>query len=126
MTKGKTFITAAAIVLAFQAPAFAESISLSVVHAEVGSDPVAGRLSLVLRFEQGSVAGWESFTAAHVGHPIELRAGKQLLATPVIREPIKGDMLHLWSDMPRDALALLVDKLRSGEVVIEITPLRSE
>ncbi len=77
------------------AAAAAEPLMLEVASAKSTYSRELGAAVLTITFSENSKQAFATFTAAHIGERVELRAGGKVLLSAIVREAIVGGVVQV-------------------------------
>lgn len=106
-------------------PAPPERISLEAERASATFDSRSGEPVVSIILTEASAKVFAEFTTAHVGRKVAFSIGGNVLATPIIREPILGGSTQISGDMTvQDATALAKQIYDGARIDVEVMPRR--
>jgi preprotein translocase subunit SecD len=99
-------------------PASAAPLVLEVARATPGFDQRTGEPMITITLTTPSLLEFAKFTAANVGAKTELRADGKVVASIIIKEPIRG--AFQISPLTVKQVADLANRMSTGNATIEV------
>lgn len=97
-----------------------DAVALNLVSAAAVQDARTGKPVLAIRLDERSATSFADFSKTNVGSKMELSVDGNVIAAPVLREPILGGVLQIDLGEKSDTAASLARQLSMPSAKIEV------
>lgn len=102
-----------------------EKVSLQAKRAAASLDQATRQPVVTIMLTNASAKAFAEFTTAHVGRQVSITIGGNILATPILREPILNGSTQISGNMTVQDAAALAKQIHDGaRIDVEVMPRR--